>query len=40
MFDHYQGVKKINSKLKNEVKQGNERERTFLKLLKKTSEFS
>jgi len=40
VYDHYQGLKKVNSKLRNEIKQGNERERTFLKLLKKTSEFS
>jgi hypothetical protein len=36
LFDHYKGVKGINKKLKIELKNCNERERTFLKLLKKT----
>jgi len=32
-------VKSINKKLRTELKQSNERERTFLRLLKKTSEY-
>ena len=39
LYDHYKGVKTINKKLKVEVQQSNERERTFLKLLKKTKEY-
>ena len=39
LYDHYKGVKSINKKIKTELKQSNERERTFLKLLKKTSEY-
>jgi len=39
LYDHYKGVKHINKKLRTEIKQSNERERTFLKLLKKTSEY-
>ncbi len=39
LYDHYKGVKHINKKLRTEIKQSNERERTFLKLLKKTQEY-
>ena len=39
LYDHYKGVKSINKKIRTELKQSNERERTFLKLLKKTSEY-
>jgi hypothetical protein len=39
LYDHYKGVKSINKKLRAELKQSNERERTFLKLLKKTNEY-
>ena len=39
LYDHYKGVKSINKKIRAELKQSNERERTFLKLLKKTSEY-
>lgn len=39
LYDHYKGVKSINKKLRIELKQSNERERTFLKLLKKTNEY-
>ncbi len=39
LYDHYKGVKSINKKLRTELKQSNERERTFLKLLKKTNEY-
>ena len=39
LYDHYKGVKQINKKLRNEICQSNEREKTFLKLLKKTSEY-
>lgn len=39
LYDHYKGLKSVNKKLKMELKQSNQRERTFLKLLKKTKEF-
>jgi thiamine kinase-like enzyme len=39
LYDHYKGLKQINKKLKLELKQSNQRERTFLKLLKKTKEY-
>jgi hypothetical protein len=39
LYDHYKGLKQINKKLKIELKQSNQRERTFLKLLKKTKEY-
>ena len=39
LYDHYKGLKSINKKMKVELKQSNQREKTFLKLLKKTSEF-
>lgn len=39
LYDHYKGVKQINKKVKLELKNCNERERTFLKLLKKTEEY-
>lgn len=39
LYDHYKGLKQINKKLKAELKQSNQRERTFLKLLKKTQEY-
>lgn len=39
LYDHYKGLKSVNKKLKVELKQSNQRERTFLKLLKKTKEF-
>jgi predicted oxidoreductase len=39
LYAHYKGVKHINKKLRTEIKQSNERERTFLKLLKKTQEY-
>lgn len=39
LYDHYKGLKQVNKKVKMELKQSNQRERTFLKLLKKTKEF-
>lgn len=39
LYDHYKGLKTVNKKMKVELKQSNQRERTFLKLLKKTKEF-
>lgn len=39
LYDHYKGVKQINKRVKLELKNCNERERTFLKLLKKTEEY-
>ena len=39
LYDHYKGLKQVNKKLKIELKQSNQRERTFLKLLKKTKEY-
>lgn len=39
LYDHYKGLKQINKKLKLELKQSNQREKTFLKLLKKTKEY-
>lgn len=39
LYDHYKGLKTVNKKLKAELDQSNQRERTFLKLLKKTKEF-
>ena len=39
LYDHYKGLKTVNKKIKVELKQSNQRERTFLKLLKKTKEF-
>jgi hypothetical protein len=39
LYDHYKGLKTVNKKIKSELKQSNERERTFLKLLKKTKEY-
>lgn len=39
LFDHYKATKATNKKLKGELQQSNQRERTFLKLLKKTDEY-
>jgi hypothetical protein len=39
LYEHYKGLKQINKKVKLELQQSNQRERTFLKLLKKTNEF-
>ena len=39
LYDHYKMHKQMSKKLKGELAQSNHRERTFLKLLKKTSEF-
>lgn len=39
LHSEYKRIKHINAKIKHELTQSNERERTFLKLLKKTSEF-
>lgn len=39
LYDHYKMHKQMSKKLKNELGQSNHRERTFLKLLKKTDEF-
>ena len=39
LYDHYKMHKQMSKKLKIELSQSNHRERTFLKLLKKTSEF-
>ena len=39
LYEHYKGLKQINKKIKVELQQSNQRERTFLKLLKKTKEF-
>lgn len=39
LYDHYKAVKQLNKKLKSELQQSNQRERTFLKLLKKTKEY-
>ena len=39
LYDHYQMHKYMSKKLKVELSQSNQRERTFLKLLKKTQEF-
>ena len=39
LYEHYKGLKQINKKMKVELKQSNQRERTFLKLLKRTQEY-
>jgi len=39
LYDHYKMHKYMSKKLKTELSQSNHRERTFLKLLKKTDEF-
>ena len=39
LYDHYKMHKQMSKKLKVELSQSNHRERTFLKLLKKTAEF-
>lgn len=39
LYDHYKMHKQMSKKLKAELAQSNHRERTFLKLLKKTEEF-
>lgn len=39
LYEHYKGLKQINKKMKMELKQSNQRERTFLKLLKRTQEY-
>ena len=39
MYDHYKLHKTTAKKLKSELQQSNHRERTFLKLLKKTQEY-
>jgi|AACY02.7.fsa_nt_gi hypothetical protein len=39
LYDHYKMHKYMSKKLKIELSQSNHRERTFLKLLKKTEEF-
>ena len=39
LYEHYKGLKQINKKMKIELKQSNQRERTFLKLLKRTAEY-
>lgn len=39
LYEHYKGLKQINKKMKVELKQSNTRERTFLKLLKRTQEY-
>ena len=39
LYEHYKGLKQINKKIKVELKQSNQRERTFLKLLKRTHEY-
>lgn len=39
LYDHFKVSKQTNKKLKSELQQSNQRERTFLKLLKKTSEY-
>ena len=39
LYDHYKMHKQMSKKLKVELSQSNHRERTFLKLLKKTEEF-
>lgn len=36
LYDHYKVAKKANKRITLELKQSNQRERTFLKLLKKT----
>ncbi len=39
LYEHYKGLKQINKKMKFELKQSQQRERTFLKLLKRTAEY-
>lgn len=39
LYDHFKAAKQLNKKLKAELQQSNQRERTFLKLLKKTKEY-
>ena len=39
LYEHSKGMKQINKKIKNELTQSHQRERTFLKLLKKTKEY-
>ena len=39
LYDHFKAAKQLNKKLKSELQQSNQRERTFLKLLKKTNEY-
>ena len=39
LYDHYKVKKLANIRLKDELQQSNQRERTFLKLLKKTEQY-
>lgn len=39
LHDHYKVSKLQNKKLRSELEQSNQRERTFLKLLKKTEQY-
>ena len=39
LYDNFKAQKQLNKKLKSELQQSNQRERTFLKLLKKTKEY-
>lgn len=39
MFDHYKATNHTNKRLREELQQSNQRERTFLKLLKRTDQF-
>ena len=40
LYDHYKVAKQLNKRLRTELQQSNQRERTFLKLLKKTNEYA
>ena len=40
LYDHYKVAKQLNKRLRVELQQSNQRERTFLKLLKKTKEYA
>lgn len=39
LYDQYRTIKKSNKRVKIELQQSNQREKTFLRLLKKTQEF-
>lgn len=39
LYDHYKVSKLANERLRTELQQSNQRERTFLKLLKKTEQY-
>ena len=39
LYDHYKANKLTNKRLKEELQQSNQRERTFLKLLKRTEQY-